>query len=67
MTLRDVYSASVKLARKVGHKRCILPASRLHECEVKDHVPSLFKLYTLARVYRRDIRTLMAWYGLPLR
>jgi transcriptional regulator with XRE-family HTH domain len=65
ITLRDVHTASEKLAQKHRNRRFILPPSRLHDLEVKNTVPSLHRLYTLAHVYGCDVRDLLGWYGVP--
>ena len=67
LTLCDVQMASVKLARSLRNRRFILPASRLHDFEVKNTIPSLHRLYTLAQVYDCDVRELLGWYGVPRR
>ena len=67
LTLRDVHTESMKLARKHRNSRFILPASRLHELEMKDTVPSIHRLYTLAHVYGCDVTELMGWYDVPRR
>ena len=67
LTLRDVHMASTKLARRLRNKRFILPASRLHDFEVKGTIPGLHRLYTLAQVYGRDVSELLGWYGVPRR
>ncbi|MBV9482746.1 MAG: helix-turn-helix transcriptional regulator [Acidobacteria bacterium] len=67
LTLRNVHTASLVLARKLRNKRFILPASRLHDLEAKDSVPSIHRLYTLAHVYRCNVTKLMNWYGVPYR
>jgi len=67
LTLRDVHTASLRLARKLRNRKFILPASRLHDFEVKDTSPSIHRLYTLAHVYRCDVTELMGWYGVPRR
>ena len=67
LTLRDVYVVSLNLARKHRNRKFILPASRLHEFEVKDTVPGIHRMYTLTQVYGCDIRELMGWYGVPRR
>src|SRR6266851_1844572 len=51
LTLREVHETSISLAEKHGKPEFILPASRLHEVEVKGIVPSIFRLYTLSWVY----------------
>ena len=67
LTLRDVHEASIALAEKHGNREFTLPASRLHEFEVKGIVPSIFRLYTLSWVYGRKIGELLRWYGIPTR
>ena len=67
LTLRDVHTESMKLARTLRNRRFILPASRLHDFEVKNTIPSIHRLYTLAHVYGCDVRELLGWYGVPLR
>jgi hypothetical protein len=65
LTLRDVHAASEKIAQKHRNRRFILPASRLHEFEVKNTIPSIHKLCMLAHVYGFDVRKLAGWYGVP--
>ena len=67
ITLRGVHIASMKLAWRLRNRRFILPASRLHEFEVKNTVPGFHRLYTLAHVYGCDVRELLGWYGVPRR
>ena len=67
LTLRDVHTASIKLARRLRNKKFILPASRLHDFEVKNTIPSLHRLYTLAYVCGREVTELLGWYGVPRR
>jgi len=66
-TLREVHKASIMLAEKHENREFILPASRLHEFEVKGVVPSIFRLYTLAWVCGCKITELLRWYGVPSR
>lgn len=65
LSLRDVHNASLKLARKLRNRRFILPGSRLHDIELKNTIPGIHRLYTLARVYGYDMRKLLKWYGIP--
>jgi len=67
LTLRDVHTESIKLARRLRNRRFILPASRLHDFEVKNTIPSLHRLYTLAHVCGCEVRELLGWYGVPRR
>ena len=63
--MRDVEKASLKLAVKLRNKKFLVPASRLHDFEVKNTVPGIHRVYTLAYAYGRDVRELMGWYGVP--
>jgi hypothetical protein len=67
MSLREVHQASIALAAKLGNREFLLPASRLHEIEVKGIVPSIFRLYTLSRVYGVKLADMLRWYGVPSR
>lgn len=67
LTLRDVHTASMKLALRLKNRRFILPASRLHDFEMKNTIPGLHRLYTLAHVYGCDVSELLGWYGVPRR
>ena len=67
LTLRDVEAASLRIADELKDRRFAIPHSRLNDLERKSNVPSIFRLYTLARIYKRRIRELLAWYGVPFR
>jgi transcriptional regulator with XRE-family HTH domain len=66
LTMRDVENASAKVADKHGNDEYSIPPSRLSDIETKAVVPSIYRLYSLAVIYRRDIRELMSWYGIDL-
>ena len=63
-SLRDVYEASVRLAANCRNKRLIIYRGRLSAIERENDVPTIFHLYSLAKIYRRDIEELLALYGL---
>lgn len=65
-TLRDVESASSQIARRLGNEEFTIPPSRLSDIETKGVVPSIFRLYSLAAIYRRDYREFLTWYGVEL-
>jgi hypothetical protein len=65
-TLRDVENHSVRLAEKLGNPEYAVPLSRLSDVETKAVVPSAFRMYTLAVLYRLDFHELMIWYGIDL-
>ena len=65
-TMRDVESASFQISQRLGSDEFTIPPSRLSDIETKGVVPSIFRLYSLAAVYRRDYRELLSWYGIDL-
>jgi hypothetical protein len=66
LTIRDVESASLRIATQHRNDDFAIPLSRLSDIETKSTVPSIYRLYTLSVIYRRDIRELMNWYGVDL-
>src|SRR2546427_5239426 len=66
LTMRDIETASERLARKHGNEEYFIPISRLSDFETKGVIPSIYRLYSLAIIYRRDFRELLAWYGVDL-
>lgn len=65
-TMRDVENASLQIARRLGSEEFGIPPSRLSDIETKGVVPSVFRFYSLAAIYRRDYRELLSWYGVDL-
>jgi len=63
LTMRDVETASAKISEKYCNEEFAIPPSRLSDIETKGIVPSIFRLYSFAVIYRRDLRELMRWYG----
>jgi len=51
--MRDVESASVQIAQKFDNEEFAIPPSRLSDIETKGIVPSIYRLYALAAIYRR--------------
>ncbi len=66
MTLRDVEEASNKLGATHGNPEFCIPASRLSDIEAKGMVPSLYRLYSLAAIYRTDLRELLEYFGIDV-
>lgn len=66
LTLRDVENASMALAAKHGNDDFSVPLSRLSDIETKSIVPSIYRLYSLAVIYRCDLHDLLSWYGIDL-
>jgi transcriptional regulator with XRE-family HTH domain len=67
LTLRDVHKASITLSKRLRNSEFVLHASRLHEFETRNVIPSIHRLYTLAAVYGHKITEFLAWYGVPER
>ena len=65
LSLREVYAFSVKLSKKLRNPGFILPSTRLHEFETRNVVPSIHRLYTLARAYEYELTEFLNWYGIP--
>jgi hypothetical protein len=63
LTLRDVETASTAIALKHENPEYALPLSRLSDIETKSVVPSIFRLYSLAVIYKRLMQELLSWYG----
>lgn len=66
LTMRDIETASERIARKRNNEEYFIPISRLSDFETKGMIPSIYRLYSLAAIYRRDMRELLAWYGVDI-
>jgi transcriptional regulator with XRE-family HTH domain len=66
LTMRDVETASAKIAERHGNEEFAIPPSRLSDIETKGIVPNIFRLYSFAVIYRKDLRDLMRLYGVEL-
>ncbi len=66
LTMRDVETATERLSRKYQNDEYLIPISRLSDFETKGVVPSIYRLYSLAIVYRKSFRELLSWYGVHL-
>jgi transcriptional regulator with XRE-family HTH domain len=66
LTVRDVEAFSSRLAGKRGNSAYSIPISRLSDIENKAVVPSIYRTYALAVIYRRDIREILTWYGVEI-
>lgn len=65
-TMRDVEAASDQIARRLQNEDFAIPPSRLSDIETKGVVPSIFRLYSFAAIYRCDYRELLLSYGVDL-
>src|SRR6266567_2640699 len=66
LTMRDIETASGRIARKRDNEEYLVPISRLSDFETKGVVPSIYRLYSLTVIYRRDLREILLWYGVSL-
>lgn len=66
LTIRDVETASVRLAEKYGNEDYNIPLSRLSDIETKGNIPSIYRLYAVSVIYRISFEELLSWYGIDL-
>ena len=66
LTMREVENASERIARKHGNEEFAISPSRLSDIETKGLIPSIYRVYSLAVVYRREIAEILSWYGIDL-
>jgi hypothetical protein len=66
LTVRGVEAASARLAKKRGNRAFSIPLSRLSDIENKDVIPSIYRVYSLAVIYRQNVWEILAWYGVDL-
>jgi transcriptional regulator with XRE-family HTH domain len=66
LTIRDVETASARLAAKYRNDDYNLPLSRLSDIETKGITPSIYRLYALAVICRVSIEELFSWYEIDL-
>jgi hypothetical protein len=64
-SLRDVQWESSRIAKELRNRSFTVTASRLHSYETREAMPSAYRLYTLARLYRCKLSEMLAWYGIP--
>lgn len=65
LTLREVEDASNLLADAYQNPEFAIPPSRLSDIETKGILPSLYRVHSLALIYRIGREELLAWYGIP--
>jgi transcriptional regulator with XRE-family HTH domain len=65
-TMRDVENGSLQVSRRLANDEFAIPPSRLSDIETKGVVPNIFRIYTLAAIYRSNYRELLLWYGIDL-
>ena len=66
LTMRDVEAASGQIADKHQNGEFSIPPSRLSDIETKNVVPSIYRIYSLAVIYRSNPHELMSLFGVNL-
>ena len=66
LTMRDIETASERIARKRNNEEYLIPISRLSDFGTKGVIPSIYRLYSMAVMYRRDVREILLWYEVDL-
>ena len=66
LTMRDVEYASQTIAQKHGSEEYLIPPSRLSDIETKGIVPSVYRFYSLAVIYRKSVPALLRLYAIDL-
>jgi transcriptional regulator with XRE-family HTH domain len=66
LTMRDVEIASTRIAARHNNEEFMIALSRLSDIETKGVTPSIYRLYSLSAIYRRDMREMLSWYGIDL-
>lgn len=66
LTMRDIETASERIARRRSNEEYLIPISRLSDFETKGVIPSIYRLYSLAVIYRREFKELLSWFGVDL-
>jgi transcriptional regulator with XRE-family HTH domain len=62
LTMRDVEAASQRIAERHKNEEYLIPISRLSDFETKGVIPSIYRIYSLAAIYRRDFREILSSY-----
>jgi transcriptional regulator with XRE-family HTH domain len=63
---RDVEEASQRIAEQRNSDEFAIALSRLADIENKGTVPSIYRIYSLAAIYRLDYMEVLEWYGIDL-
>jgi transcriptional regulator with XRE-family HTH domain len=66
LSIRMVEAASSQLATKYNNPDYLISLSRLSDIETKGVIPNIFRLYSLAIIYRRDFHELLRLYEINL-
>lgn len=65
LSIRDVHMSSLRIASELGNEHFVISVSRLSEIETRGAVPGIYRLHSLAAVYKVPLQELLSWYGVP--
>lgn len=66
LTLRSVEESSGRMALAFENLEFAIPPSRLSDIETKGVLPSLYRLQSLALIYRVNWDEILSWYGIDV-
>jgi transcriptional regulator with XRE-family HTH domain len=66
LSIRDVEAASNQIAERFGNSDFGISLSRLSDIETKGITPNIYKIYSLAAIYRRSFNEIVELYGIDL-
>jgi transcriptional regulator with XRE-family HTH domain len=64
LTLQRVEQMGAQIAAALNNQEFAIPMSRLSHIETKGVVPSIYRVHSLARIYRLTPETIFEWYGI---
>jgi transcriptional regulator with XRE-family HTH domain len=64
LTLQRVEQLGAEIASALGNQEFAVPMSRLSHIETKGVIPSIYRVHSLARIYRLMPETILEWYGI---
>lgn len=67
LSLRMVEGATAQLAAKYSNPNYLISLSRLSDIETKGIVPNVYRLYSLAVIYRQDFQDLVQMFDVHLK
>ena len=65
LSIRDVHLSSTQIASELGNGHFVISVSRLSEIETRGAVPGIYRLHSLAAIYKVPLQELLSWYGVP--
>jgi transcriptional regulator with XRE-family HTH domain len=66
LTMRQVVIASKCLALQLDNEEFAISLGHMSEIERRDIAPNIYRLYSLATIYKLDLLQLLIWFGIPM-